>query len=115
MPRPMLHPDPLALTIILAAPTPFLHVAPIEQASIRDYYIATELLVNTLDHIAAQTGLTLTLDSALVEGRSAYVAQDRFDAPDTLRETLKGSGPELVENAGDIYSPHRVPEDILSL
>ncbi|WP_162957918.1 TonB-dependent siderophore receptor, partial [Pseudomonas aeruginosa] len=46
---------------------------------------------------------------------SAHAVQGRFDAPGALREALKGSGLELVENAGGTYSLRKVPEDTLSL
>ena len=115
MPRPTFRPGLLALAIALAAPAPFLHAAPAEQASVRDYRIAAGPLAGTLNRIAAQAGLVLTLDPALAEGRSAHAVQGRFDAPGALREALKGSGLELVENAGGTYSLRKVPEDTLSL
>ncbi|MEG6656803.1 TonB-dependent siderophore receptor, partial [Pseudomonas aeruginosa] len=79
------------------------------------YRIAAGPLAGTLNRIAAQAGLVLTLDPALAEGRSAHAVQGRFDAPGALREALKGSGLELVENAGGTYSLRKVPEDTLSL
>ena len=115
MPRPTFRPGLLALAIALAVPAPFLHAAPAEQASVRDYRIAAGPLAGTLNRIAAQAGLVLTLDPALAEGRSAHAVQGRFDAPGALREALKGSGLELVENAGGTYSLRKVPEDTLSL
>ncbi|MBG4593952.1 TonB-dependent siderophore receptor [Pseudomonas aeruginosa] len=115
MPRPTFRPGLLALAIALAVPAPFLHAAPAEQASVRDYRIAAGPLAGTLNRIAAPAGLVLTLDPALAEGRSAHAVQGRFDAPGALREALKGSGLELVENAGGTYSLRKVPEDTLSL
>lgn len=115
MPRPTFRPGLLALAIALAVPAPFLHAAPAEQASVRDYRIAAGPLAGTLNRIAAQAGLVLTLDPALAEGRSAHAVQGRFDAPGALREALKGSGLELVENVGGTYSLRKVPEDTLSL
>lgn len=115
MPRPTFRPGLLALAIALAVPAPFLHAAPAEQARVRDYRIAAGPLAGTLNRIAAQAGLVLTLDPALAEGRSAHAVQGRFDAPGALREALKGSGLELVENAGGTYSLRKVPEDTLSL
>lgn len=115
MPRPTFRPGLLALAIALAVPAPFLHAAPAEQASVRDYRIAAGPLAGTLNRIAAQAGLVLTLDPALAEGRSAHAVQGRFDAPGALREALKGSGLELVENDGGTYSLRKVPEDTLSL
>lgn len=97
MPRPTFRPGLLALAIALAVPATFLHAAPAEQASVRDYRIAAGPLAGTLNRIAAQAGLVLTLDPALAEGRSAHAVQGRFDAPGALREALKGSGLELVE------------------
>ena len=91
MPRPTFRPGLLALAIALAVPAPFLHAAPAEQASVRDYRIAAGPLAGTLNRIAAQAGLVLTLDPALAEGRSAHAVQGRFDAPGALREALKGS------------------------
>ncbi len=115
MPRPTFRPGLLALAIALAVPAPFLHAAPAEQASVREYRIAAGPLAGTLNRIAAQAGLVLTLDPALAEGRSAHAVQGRFDAPGALREALKGSGLELVENAGGTYSLRKLPEDTLSL
>lgn len=78
MPRPTFRPGLLALAIALAVPAPFLHAAPAEQASVRDYRIAAGPLAGTLNRIAAQAGLVLTLDPALAEGRSAHAVQGRF-------------------------------------
>ena len=89
MPRPTFRPGLLALAIALAVPAPCLHAAPAEQASVRDYRIAAGPLAGTLNRIAAQAGLVLTLDPALAEGRSAHAVQGRFDAPGALREALK--------------------------
>lgn len=61
MPRPTFRPGLLALAIALAVPAPFLHAAPAEQASVRDYRIAAGPLAGTLNRIAAQAGLVLTL------------------------------------------------------
>ncbi|MBF2945118.1 hypothetical protein HKT39_34675, partial [Pseudomonas aeruginosa] len=49
MPRPTFRPGLLALAIALAVPAPFLHAAPAEQASVRDYRIAAGPLAGTLN------------------------------------------------------------------
>ncbi|MDI7004832.1 TonB-dependent siderophore receptor [Pseudomonas aeruginosa] len=104
-----------ALPTPLAAPAPSPHAAPPERPRVRDARTAAGPLAGPLTRIAAEAGLVLPRDPALAEGRSAHAVQGRFDAPGALREALKGSGLELVENAGGTYSLRKVPEDTLSL
>ncbi|MBD9680529.1 TonB-dependent siderophore receptor [Pseudomonas sp. PDM18] len=104
-----LRPCLLATAILLAT------TSAIAAEAVRDYQVPAGPLASTLNRIAAQAGLSLSLDPALAQGRSAHPVQGRYDAAGALRQALQGSGLELVESESGSYSLRPVPSDTLSM
>ena len=61
-------------------------------------------LAATLNRIAREAGLALTVDAQLVAGRSSAPVQGRFEAPEALRRALAGSGLELLATTSGGYT-----------
>ena len=78
-------------------------------AAVRDYDLPSGPLGGTLNRIAREAGLALTADAQLTEGRSAAPVRGRFDAPEALRRALAGSGLELREAKGGIFTLREAP------
>ncbi len=70
----------------------------------RDYDLPAGPLAATLNRIAREAGLALTVDAQLVEGRSAAPVQGRLNAAQALRQALAGSGLELLAATGGGYT-----------
>ncbi|MFT4241990.1 MAG: TonB-dependent receptor, partial [Acidovorax sp.] len=73
-------------------------------AAQRDYDLPAGPLAPTLNRIAREAGLPLTVDAQLVAGRSSAPVQGRFEAPEALRRALAGSGLELLATTGGGYT-----------
>lgn len=103
-----LTPCAAALLIALAAGTFAAPSATAQTASaaaaVRDYDLPAGPLAPTLNRIAREAGLPLTVDAQLVAGRSSAPVQGRFEAPEALRRALAGSGLELLATTGGGYT-----------
>ncbi|MDN6875293.1 TonB-dependent siderophore receptor [Pseudomonas citronellolis] len=112
MPSPVMafRPHLLAAAILLASP-----LASVAADAVRDYQLPAAPLASTLNRIAAQAGISLSIDPALANGRSAHAVQGRFDGLGALRQALEGTGLELVENASGSYSVRPLPKDTLAM
>jgi iron complex outermembrane receptor protein len=73
-------------------------------AAVRDYDLPAGPLGAALNRIARDAGLALTADAQLVEGRNAAPVRGRFDAPEALRRALAGSGLELRQTTGGVFT-----------
>lgn len=104
------RPHLLAAAILLASP-----LACVAADAMRDYQLPAAPLASTLNRIAAQAGISLSIDPALANGRSAHAVQGRFDGVGALRQALEGTGLELVENASGSYSVRPLPKDTLAM
>jgi len=104
-----LRPCLLATAILLATSSA------IAAEPLRDYQLPAGPLASTLNRIAAEGGLSLSLDPALAQGRSAHAVQGRYDAVGALRQALQGTGLELVESESGSFSLRQAPEDTLSM
>lgn len=104
-----LRPCLLATAILLATSSA------IAAEPVRDYQLPAGPLASTLNRIAAEGGLSLSLDPALAQGRSAHAVQGRYDAVGALRQALQGTGLELVESESGSFSLRQAPEDTLSM
>ncbi|MGC5699608.1 TonB-dependent siderophore receptor [Pseudomonas sp. NFXW11] len=119
MSRPLdtlLRPSLLAVAIALSAPlaSPVLMAA--EQASsVRAYNLPAAPLASTLNQIASQAGLTLSLDPSLAAGKTSAPVQGQFDAPGALREALRGSGLQLERSNAGSYSLIAAPDGVVAL
>ncbi|MDL2425291.1 hypothetical protein M2C68_22320, partial [Pseudomonas sp. BAgro211] len=71
----------LLVTAILLATS-----SAIAAETVRDYQVPAGPLASTLNRIAAEAGLSLSLDPALAQGRNAHAVQGRYDAAGALRQ-----------------------------
>src|SRR5262245_64127456 len=95
------HAVAVAITAASAATT--LPLSAIAQApatdATRDYDLPAGSLATTLNRIAVDAGITLSVDSALVRGKESHPVRGEFDPETALREALRGSGLELTRTA----------------
>ncbi|HCE91854.1 MAG: TonB-dependent receptor [Burkholderiales bacterium GWA2_64_37] len=95
----------LAASAVAAQPaTAETPAATASAAAVRDYDLPAGPLGAALNRIARDAGLALTADAQLVEGRNAAPVRGRFDAPEALRRALAGSGLELRQATGGVFT-----------
>lgn len=112
----LLRPSLLAVAIALCTPLASTALIAAEQASaVRAYNLAAAPLAGTLNQIASQAGLALTLDPALAAGKTSAPVQGQFDASTALRQALRGTGLQLEQSGAGTYSLAPVPEGALAL
>jgi len=112
----LLRPSLLAVAIALSAPLASTSLFAAEQASsVRAYNLPAAPLASTLNQIASQAGLALTLSPALAAGKTSAPVQGQFDAPSALREALRGTGLQLEQSSAGTYSLVALPEGVLAL
>ena len=115
-PDTLLRPRLLAVAIALCAPLATSQLIAAEQASsVRAYNLPAAPLASTLNQIASQAGLALTLNPSLAAGKTSAPVKGPFDAPGALREALRGSGLQLEQSGNGTYSLAAVPEGALAL
>ncbi|VVM73715.1 MULTISPECIES: TonB-dependent siderophore receptor [Pseudomonas] len=119
MPRPLdslLRRSLLAVAIALCTPLASSQLVAAEQASsVRAYNLPTAPLVNTLNQIASQAGLALSLNPSLAAGKTSAPVKGQFDAAGALREALRGTGLQLEQSSSGTYSLVAVPEGVMDL
>ncbi|UVJ43682.1 TonB-dependent siderophore receptor [Pseudomonas sp. LS1212] len=112
----LLRPSLMAVAIALAAPLASSPLIAAEQASsVRTYDLPAGPLSTTLNQIASQAGLALSLDPNLASGRTSAPVRGKFDAPGALREALRGTGLQLQQSSVGSYSLVAIPEGTLAL
>jgi iron complex outermembrane receptor protein len=112
----LLRPSLLAVAIALCAPLASSPLIAAEQASsVRAYDLPAAPLASTLNQIASQAGLALSLNPSLAAGKSSAPVKGQFDAAGALREALRGSGLQLEQSSADTYSLVAIPEGALAL
>ncbi|CAI8901002.1 TonB-dependent siderophore receptor [Pseudomonas sp. IT-P294] len=112
----LLRPSLLAVAIALCAPLASSPLIAAEQASsVRAYDLPAAPLANTLNQIASQAGLALSLNPSLAAGKSSAPVKGQFDAAGALREALRGSGLQLEQSSAGTYSLVAIPEGVLAL
>ena len=115
-PDTLLRPRLLAVAIALCAPLASSQLIAAEQASsVRAYNLPAAPLASTLNQIASQAGLALSLNPSLAAGKTSAPVKGPFDAPGALREALRGSGLQLEQSGNGTYSLAAVPEGALAL
>lgn len=93
-----------ALCSLAAVPAAAQPAAPAGAQTVRDYDLPAAPLGATLNRIAREAGLALTVDAQLVSGRSAAPVRGRLDAPQALAHALTGSGLELRRTDAGSYT-----------
>ncbi|MEN5257169.1 TonB-dependent siderophore receptor [Pseudomonas protegens] len=119
MSRPLdtlLRPSLLAVAIALCAPlaSPALMAAE-QSTSVRAYNLPAAPLASTLNQIASQAGLALSLNPSLATGKTSAPVKGQFDAPGALREALRGTGLQLEHSSAGTYSLVATPEGVVAL
>ncbi|TPG95675.1 TonB-dependent siderophore receptor [Pseudomonas caspiana] len=112
----VLRPSLLAIAIALCAPLASSQLIAAEQASsVRAYNLPAAPLASTLNQIASQAGLALSLNPSLAAGKTSAPVQGQFDAAGALREALRGTGLQLEQSNAGTYSLVAVPEGVMAL
>ncbi|QAY91194.1 TonB-dependent siderophore receptor [Pseudomonas sp. ACM7] len=112
----LLRPSLLAIAIALCAPLASSQLIAAEQASsVRAYNLPAAPLASTLNQIASQAGLALSLNPSLAAGKTSAPVKGQFDAAGALREALRGTGLQLEQSSAGTYSLVTVPEGVMAL
>ena len=112
----LLRPSLLAVAVALCTPLASSQLAAAEQASsVRAYNLPAAPLASTLNQIASQAGLALSLNPSLAAGKTSAPVNGQFDAASALREALRGSGLQLEQSSAGTYSLVAVPEGVMAL
>lgn len=110
------RPRLLAVAIALCAPLACNPLIAAEQASsVRAYNLPAAPLASTLNQIASQAGLALSLNPSLAAGKTSAPVNGQFDATGALREALRGTGLQLEQSSAGTYSLVAVPEGVMAL
>ena len=112
----VLRPGLLAVAIALAAPLASSPLIAAEQvSSVRAYNLPAAPLASTLNQIASQAGLALSLNPSLAAGKTSSPVNGQFDATGALNQALRGTGLQLEQSSAGTYSLVAVPEGVLAL
>ncbi|MFJ2685886.1 TonB-dependent siderophore receptor [Pseudomonas sp. NPDC087342] len=112
----LLRPSLLAVAIALCAPLASSQLIAAEQASsVRAYNLPAAPLASTLNQIASQSGLALSLNPSLAAGKTSAPVNGQFDATGALREALRGTGLQLEQSSTGTYSLVAVPDGVMAL
>ncbi|WP_395505158.1 TonB-dependent siderophore receptor [Ectopseudomonas hydrolytica] len=97
----------LALTIALAGQVGLAHAEP--------YQLPAGPLAATLNQIASQAGVTLSIDPTLTEGKRSAPVEGDLQAVDALNQALRGTGLQLQSNGAGVYSLVPAAESAVAL
>ncbi|TPG66891.1 TonB-dependent siderophore receptor [Pseudomonas arsenicoxydans] len=112
----LLRPSLLAIAIALCTPLASTQLIAAEQASsVHAYNLPAAPLASTLNQIASQAGLALSLNPSLAAGKTSAPVKGQFDAAAALREALRGTGLQLEQSSAGTYSLVAIPEGTLAL
>lgn len=112
----LLRPGLLAMAIALCVPlTSTVLVAAEQVSSVRAYNLPAAPLASTLNQIASQAGLALSLNPSLAAGKTSSPVNGQFDATGALNQALRGTGLQLEQSSAGTYSLVAVPEGVLAL
>ena len=115
-PDNLLRPSLLAFAIALGTPLISSPLLAAEQASsVRAYHLPAAPLSTTLNQIASQGGLALSLNPALAAGKTSAPVDGQYDAAGALRAALRGTGLQLEQSSAGTYTLVAVPEGTLAL
>ncbi|MDT6919598.1 TonB-dependent siderophore receptor [Pseudomonas atacamensis] len=116
LPDTLLRPSLLAFAIAFGTPLISSPLLAAEQASsVRAYNLPAAPLSTTLNQIASQGGLALSLNPALAAGKTSAPVNGQYDAAGALRAALRGTGLQLEQSSAGTYTLVAVPEGTLAL
>lgn len=109
MPRclPRFRPSLLAAAIVLTSLA--------THANAQGYQLPAAPLASTLNRIASDAGIVLSIDPALTAGKTAQPVSGDFDALTALGKALQGSGLQLVQSSAGTYSLAPLAQDAMTL
>ncbi|KIP88712.1 TonB-dependent siderophore receptor [Pseudomonas fulva] len=90
---------------------PALSLAQAPDSGVRTYQLPAAPLASSLNQIAGQAGVVLSIDPGLTAGKSAQPVQGQFDTAGALRQALSGTGLMLVPGAAGTYSVQPVADN----
>ncbi|RIA35678.1 iron complex outermembrane receptor protein [Ectopseudomonas oleovorans] len=105
-PAPFRH-TLLAMTVAMAG-----HIG-LAQAD--TYQLPAGPLSSTLNQIASQAGITLSIDPALTAGKRSAPVNGDFDAIDALNQALRGTGLQLQGGGSGAYSLAPADQEAMAL
>ncbi|MHC8323583.1 TonB-dependent siderophore receptor [Pseudomonas sp. GB2N2] len=112
----LLRPSLLAVAIALCSPLASSQLIAAEQASsVRAYNLPAAPLASTLNQIASQSGLALSLNPALEAGKTSAPVNGQYDAVGALRAALSGTGLQLEQSSTGTFSLVAAPEGVMAL
>ncbi|WP_439820200.1 TonB-dependent siderophore receptor [Pseudomonas sp. HLG18] len=112
----LLRPSLLAVAIVLCTPLASSQLIAAEQASsVRAYNLPAAPLSTTLNQIASQGGLTLSLNPSLAAGKTSAPVNGQYDAAGALRAALRGTGLQLQQSGTGTYTLVAVPDGVVAL
>ena len=112
----LLRPSLLAVAIALSAPLISSPLLAAEQASsVRAYNLPAAPLSTTLNQIASQGGIALSLNPSLAAGKTSAPVNGQYDAAGALRAALRGTGLQLEQSGAGTYTLVAVPEGAMAL
>ncbi|GLK86951.1 TonB-dependent siderophore receptor [Pseudomonas turukhanskensis] len=82
-----------------------------DTAAVRSYQLPAAPLASTLNQIASQAGVVLSIDPSLTAGKTAQPVQGQYDAQTALQQALRGTGLTLVANSAGTYSVQALPSE----
>jgi iron complex outermembrane receptor protein len=111
----LLRPSLMAAAIALALPGLSLAaLAASAPTTAQPYNVPAGPLASTLNQIASQGGVTLSLNPSLVAGKTSAPVTGQYDAIGALEAALRGSGLQLQASAGT-YTLMAIPLGTLAL
>ena len=112
----LLRPSLLAVAIAFSTPLISNPLLAAEQASsVRAYNLPAAPLSTTLNQIASQGGIALSLNPSLAAGKTSAPVSGQYDAAGALRAALRGTGLQLELSSTGTYTLVAVPEGVLDL
>ena len=112
----LLRPSLLAVAIAFCVPLASTASVAAEQvSSVRAYNLPAAPLTTTLNQIASQAGLALSLNPSLAAGKTSSPVKGQFDAAGALREALRGTGLQLEQSSAGTYSLVAIPDGVVAL
>ncbi|MDH4871939.1 TonB-dependent siderophore receptor [Pseudomonas sp. BN515] len=79
------------------------------------YQLPSASLASTLNRIAADAGIVISIDPALTAGRTAPAVQGELTPLQALSQALQGSNLRLVQNGADSYSLAPLADEVMNL
>ncbi|MFC3941850.1 TonB-dependent receptor [Pseudomonas gingeri NCPPB 3146 = LMG 5327] len=110
--RPSLLAAAMTFGASLLSPTLF---AAEQTSSVRAYNLPAAPLSSTLNQIASQAGLALSLDPALASGKTSAPVNGQFDVITALHTALAGTGLQLVQSGAGTFTLIPAPEGAMAL